>query len=124
MAATVPISLTTLTNGQVITLSPTVISATSQAVFDIARNVGASPLNGLGQGSPAIDMVLQFSQDAGATYPDTESENISGGVFNDRAGAQINTTRLTVTFAPTSNRVRGSVTAHQTVSVSGSVTLS
>ena len=124
MAVTVPIALTTLNADQVRTLSPTAIGGVSQAVFDIARNAGASSLNSLAQGSPAIDMVLQFSQDGGATYSDTESEVINGGVFNDRSGAQINTTRLTVTYSPSSNRVQGSVTAHQTVSVSGSVTLS
>lgn len=123
MAVTVSFPSVSFSLNQTRNLDSTAVPAgLSSADFSVDRTAGATPLNGLPQ-SDALQVVLEFSSDGGTTWPDSNSQTLVGGTFQNRDGSTHITDHFSMPIASFVNRVRGHVTALQALTCAGTISV-
>jgi hypothetical protein len=124
MPTTISIPLTTLVAGVDIQTPSQPVGSFTAYQFSINRKVGAVPLDSLS--GPVIEMHVDWSFDGGATWPNSDSQTINGGVIPIGKGnnAESLVTAWGSTFLSAATHVRARVHPVQAVTVSGSLVLS
>lgn len=123
MAVQVSFPSVSFTLNQTRNLASTALPSSASADFVIDRTAGATPLNGLVQDANALQIVIEFSKDNGATWPDSSGQTLVGGTFTNRDGTTKTVDHFSLPIDPDVNRVRGHVTALQALTCAGTITV-
>lgn len=125
MSTTVTIPHTSLSQNQVVTAGPAAVTAGQFSTYEFKLTRNESP-------GPAVDtltglvLTLEVDQsiDGGSTWPIQDSNQINGGVVNNKGGTEITIEDLKSSIASNANELRATATAAQAFTTSGTLTLS